>query len=241
MIGKERQATQEALAVLSESLEALGGPKRDGEDSDKAKAAVEEASETPQDISAMLKAEVDDLKDKSKQDFLVRDMGLPSSVFLACNFSSPSPSDIVYHALDTVRNTQQNKCRFCFRWFPVEYSCRADIESIQAMGKEVCKEFGEDKGRTEKTFSVDIEFRAKPKELERLDVIDAFAKNVSQPPWKVDLTTPDLTVLVNVVKGTCGCAVVREYRALKRYNLTLLAQADGEEDEKEEAKTDDKE
>ncbi len=90
------------------------------------------------------------------------------------------------------------------------------------MGKKVAEaHFGAD--RKESRFSVDVAFRAKPKELERLDVINAFANEVRQPPWKVDLGAPELTILVNVVKGTSGCAVVRGYRDLARYNLSLLA------------------
>ncbi len=203
--GKERQATREALAILSESLEALGGPKReDGADGaagdDGADGADGAEKGANQDISALLKAEVEDLKDRSKQDFRVRDMGLPSTVYLVCNFSSPSPSEILYHALDTVRRTQQNKCRFCYRWFPIEYTCRAELEAIKAMGKQVARDvFGDgNKKEDDKTFAVDVEFRAKPKELERLDVINAFASEIGQPPWKVDLSSPDLSIVVNV-------------------------------------------
>ena len=203
--GKERQATREALAILSESLEALGGPKReDGADGaagdDGADGADGAEKGANQDISALLKAEVEDLKDRSKQDFRVRDMGLPSTVYLVCNFSSPSPSEILYHALDTVRRTQQNKCRFCYRWFPIEYTCRSELEAIKAMGKQVARDVFDDGNKKEgdKTFAVDIEFRAKPKELERLDVINAFASEIGQPPWKVDLSSPDLSIVVNV-------------------------------------------
>ena len=249
--GKERMAAREAIAILSEALEELGGPTRDSDDCKIADAkAVEEEDQSHQggaaDISALLKAEVDDMKDKSKQDFFVRDMGLPSTVFLGCNFSSPSPSDMVFHVLDAVRKSKQNKSRFCHRWFPVEYTCRAELEEIKAMGKKVVEaHFGAD--RKESKFSVDVAFRAKPKELERLDVINAFADEVRQPPWKVDLNAPELTILVNVVKGTSGCAVVRGYRDLSRYNLSLLAtpaeddasdgaEVGGEEKEKEKEK-----
>lgn len=243
--GKERLATREAIAILSEALEDLGGPKRDSEDSKNADGKVADETEEDHpggapDISAMLKAEVDDMKDKSKQDFFVRDMGLPSTVFLGCNFTSPLPSDILFHALDSVRKSGQNKSRFCHRWFPVEHTCRADLEAIKEMGKKVVEaHFGPD--RKEKTFAVDVAFRAKPQELQRLDVIDAFASEISQPPWKVDLNAPELTILVNVVKGTSGCAVVRGYRDLARYNLSLLAtpaEDNGSDGEEKEAKKD---
>lgn len=239
VVGKERPATQEAIAILSEALEELGGPKRDSKDGEQTDGKASNESDADRqggesDISALLKAEVDDMKDKSKQDFFIRDMGLPSTMFLGFNFSSPSPSDILFHALDSVRKSGQNKSKFCHRWFPVEYTCRAELDAIKEMGKKVAEaHFGVE--REEKTFAVDVAFRAKPNELERLDVINAFAERISQPPWKVDLGAPELTILVNVVKGTSGCAVVRGYRDLARYNLSLLAKpaddgSDGEGD-----------
>ena len=221
--GKERNAAQEAIAILAESLEALGGPKRDNDGSGAEEDTGKDAEQGGTvDISELLKAEVEDMKDKSKQDFLIRDMGLPSSVFIIFNFASPSPSDVLFHALNAVKKSGQNKSRFCHRWSPIEHSCRAEMAAIEKMAKTVAEEyFGSE--REEKSFAVDVQLRAKPKEIERMAVVEAFAGQISQPPWTVDLTAPELTVLVNVVKGTAGCAVLKGYRDLARYNLSALA------------------
>jgi hypothetical protein len=45
---------------------------------------------------------------------------------------------------------------------------------------------------------------------------------VPTPPYTVNLTAPNKTILVNVVKGTCGMAVVDEYRELARFNIAWL-------------------
>lgn len=241
MTGKEKQGTREALSILSESLEDLGGPRREGEATDDATAnSNEEVKSTDQettDISKLLKEEINDLKDKKKMDFITKDLGLPSVTYLHCNFDSPSPSDLVYHALDNVRRTQQNKSRFCWRFFPVDYTTSSELDAMKALGKQVAEERFTDAQMKEmdvKTFSVDVEFRVKPPQLKRLDAIEAFAEPVAQPPWKVDLNSPDVTVMVNIVKGSCGVAVLKEYRALKRYNLSLIASSSSTDAEDEE-------
>ncbi|KDD75582.1 hypothetical protein H632_c607p0 [Helicosporidium sp. ATCC 50920] len=82
-------------------------------------------------------------------------------------------------------------------------------------------------------FAVQYEHRAAPS-LDRMAVIDAVVDAVRRPPHKVDLTTPQVTVLVNVLKGTAGLALVPRYKELKKFNLRLLAAPEeGQEKEKE--------
>lgn len=45
-----------------------------------------------------------------------------------------------------------------------------------------------------------------------------------QPPHKVNLSAPDKTILVNVLKSTCGLSVVDDFKQLLRYNVRLLAE-----------------
>lgn len=80
-------------------------------------------------------------------------------------------------------------------------------------------------------FSVDVEKRAGPPDLERMDVVHAFAKAVNQPPNKVDLNNPTKTILANVIKGNCSVAVVKDYRYLSKMNLRAVAAADTQNDD----------
>lgn len=56
------------------------------------------------------------------------------------------------------------------------------------------------------------------------DVIEALAGQISalNATNKVNLTTPDLVVLVEVIKGICCLAVVSNYYEFKKYNLLEL-------------------
>jgi tRNA acetyltransferase TAN1 len=81
-------------------------------------------------------------------------------------------------------------------------------------------------------FSIDVEKRAAPPGLERIDVINAFANSISQPPYKVNLDDPEKTILANVIKGSCGVSVVRRYRQLHKLNMLSLTLS-GADDKKE--------
>lgn len=46
---------------------------------------------------------------------------------------------------------------------------------------------------------------------------------------KVDLTAPEYTILVQIVKTMCCLAVVPDYEALRKYNMQTLGQSEEEE------------
>jgi len=82
-------------------------------------------------------------------------------------------------------------------------------------------------------FAVEYEHRSSDK-LKRPDVIDIVAKAVPQPPYKVSLTMPSRTILVQVVRNVAAISVVSSFKQLAKYNLRRLV----EEEEQEGAKQD---
>lgn len=232
MTGREKQSAREAINILAESLEALqdAAGKDDGGTS----------ANNDQDISSLLANEIADLKDHKKQDFVIWEMGMPSIVYIECNYKNgPSASDLVFHLLESAIRTGQNKSRFCKRFYPIDYTSTSDLNDIKSMGEAVARDhFPKDISEQDKIkFSIDCERRAHPPDLERIDVINAFAFAISQPPYKVDLNNPEKTVIVNVIKGSCGASVVRNYRAMQKYNLVeCVAVASAREEEEERKK-----
>ena len=59
--------------------------------------------------------------------------------------------------------------------------------------------------------------------LDRMDVITAVADLVPKV-HTVDLSAPEVTVMVQVVKSVAALAVLRDYHSLKKYNLRQLTQ-----------------
>ena len=230
VVGKENLAGQEAVHVLTEAYEALAEKSKDGETAEetidgnsKRKAGDDVANST--DIGAALAAEIDDLKDSEKKDFYYTKIGCPALVYVDIRYKDgPLPSDLVEHACREAKRTRQNQTRLCHRFYPLDRICPSNVEDMQKMADEISKEhFPEDATSDGITFSVDYEKRAQPSELTRDVVIDMFAKSVKTPPNKVNLTNPEKTILVNVMKDSCGVSVAKNYRELAKFNLTALA------------------
>lgn len=77
-----------------------------------------------------------------------------------------------------------------------------------------------------KTFAI-IFNRRYNNSIKRDDVIREFAdiiqaKNAKN---KVDLSTPQLSVIVEIIKGFCCLSVLPDYYALKKYNVVELCAA----------------
>ncbi|KAL6009984.1 hypothetical protein ACLOJK_000415 [Asimina triloba] len=57
--------------------------------------------------------------------------------------------------------------------------------------------------------------------IERMKFINVVAKSVP-PPHKVDLSSPDKTIIVQVAKTICMVGVVEKYKELSKFNLRQL-------------------
>jgi tRNA acetyltransferase TAN1 len=85
-----------------------------------------------------------------------------------------------------------------------------------------------DKAKEPADFAVEYEHRASDK-LKRPDVIDIVAKAVPQPPYKVSLTNPTRTILVQAVRNVAALSVVTSFKQLAKFNLRRLAEGEEEE------------
>lgn len=223
VIGKETKAGREATNVFQEAYEHFCPDAADLADGD-------EAPDAGGDISELLANEVKDLKDRSKQLFTVRNMSIPSLVYVSFNYKGgPTPAALVAHVCREAQRTKQNVTRLCSRFYPVDRVCSSTLASMEGIAKEIAAESFPEDAKVGVQFSVEYERRAAPPDLDRMAVINVFANAVKQPPHKVNLSHPEKTILVNVAKGTCGVAVVEDFRELAKYNLRALAASEGGE------------
>jgi hypothetical protein len=84
------------------------------------------------------------------------------------------------------------------------------------------------------TFAVDVDSRACGR-ITRAAAIEVTAAPVPCPPHKVDLTNPDVTIVVQCVRNAATAAVVPRFRELLRLNLARAAQLGADEIEAREA------
>jgi tRNA acetyltransferase TAN1 len=76
-------------------------------------------------------------------------------------------------------------------------------------------------------FAVEFEHRSSDK-LKRADVIDIVAKAVPTPPYKVSLSNPARTILVQLVRNVAAISVVKQFKQMAKFNLRRLTEEEEE-------------
>ncbi|WCJ36849.1 THUMP domain-containing protein [Euphorbia peplus] len=173
-------------------------------------------------IDQLIEDELKELGDKSKRRFFSLDSGCNGVVFIQMRMGNgdPSPKDIAHYMMTSLASSKKHMSRFILRVLPVEVSCYSSEEEIsKAMVPIVEKHFPSDSPDPHK-FAVLYEARANSG-IDRMKTINAVAKSVPEP-HKVDLTKPDKTIVVEIVKTVCLIGVVEKYKELAKYNLRQL-------------------
>ena len=203
----------------------------------------------PVDPSDALAAELRQLKEEKSESRRFEYLNLD---FKACAFvrmdaedsAKCAPSELVHALLDKVRARAGEKerregedpgfaprSRHVLRLVPADDVCFAGLEEIKKAAKKLIDAHfpsleGDDESRkaAKKKFAVAFASRANSS-VKRADVIAAVADLVPKG-HVVDLTSPDLTIAVEVIKGTCCVSVLREYYGLLKYNWRMLGLSD---------------
>ncbi|XP_012090053.1 THUMP domain-containing protein 1 isoform X2 [Jatropha curcas] len=173
-------------------------------------------------VDKLIEDELKELGDKSKRRFANLDSGCNGVVFVQMRKrdGDPSPKDIVQHMMTFAASTRKHMSRFILRVLPVEVACYASEEEIsKAMASIVAKYFPVDAQDPQK-FAVLYEARANTG-IDRMKIINSVAKSVPGP-HKVDLSNPEKTIVVEVVKTVCLIGVVEKYKELAKYNMRQL-------------------
>lgn len=182
-------------------------------------------------VDEMLKEEVGELKNPTQAKFWWHDIGIQGAVFVSFRDNAPpSVMDFVHKIVAEAKRTGQSKTRHTMRLLPIEVTCFATLEEIEkAFRSHVSNFFPEGEGVKPLKYAIDYEHRAS-KKMDRMAVIEALAKNVPAP-HSVDLSNPDITITVQVMKNACCLGWVKEYKELGKYNLQRLAELAQEKDE----------
>ncbi|GFQ01218.1 thump domain-containing protein 1 [Phtheirospermum japonicum] len=177
-------------------------------------------------VDKLIEAELAELGDKSKRRFSKLDTGCNGVAFIQMRKrdGDPTPKDIVHHMMTSLASTKKNVSRFLLRVLPVEVSCYTSEEDIQRAIKPLIEKYFPTESQVPRKFAVLYDARANTG-VDRAKVINAVAKSVPSL-HKVDLTNPDINIMVQVVKTVCLIGVVEKYKELSKYNLRQLSSSD---------------
>lgn len=178
------------------------------------------------DIAKELEEELKDVRDPKKKLFTREDFGVRGCLFMELNRSDIDREKLVEDALRQARATGSPHSRHCIRLLPVHSTCYAKPEEAAKAALEVVKEHFPVADGAEKAPSYAIAFRHRLNtSAHREAFITAIAKAIHdyEPRYKVELTKPDVTLLVEVLKTSCCIGTFRHYYELAKMNLREAA------------------
>lgn len=208
-----------------ELAERLGGTEKKAEGKEKGgadggeKAGVVTAAPAA-GVTDAVAEELKSLRETRKKDAVLSrvDFGVQGSVFLRVRDEEIVVEDVVQGVLRSARERGNPGSRHSVRFVPVHSTCYAKAEDAAAAAAKDCvKHFPSGK------CSFSIQFRGRMNTgAKRDDYITAIAGAVeaSEPGrFKVDLTAPDVVLVVEVVKTQCVMGVCRYFYELSKLNI----------------------
>ena len=228
--GRERYSWRDTVRNLNDTYESIFPE----EAAAAAAARSEKVADDSKDASDKLAAELAELKESGGDEaadfaraerFKHVNLDLKACVFVRMKWRLPGRSipPSWCRMLTNTRDKGEPVSRHTLRIVPVEKVCFAAVEDVVKAAKPLIDEaFPADceEGK-EKTFAVVFNSRANST-LRRSELVPEIA-NLVPEPHKVELSKPQLVVLVEAVKGVATVAVVKDYYGLLKYNQRLLS------------------
>ncbi|XP_043119186.1 THUMP domain-containing protein 1 [Puntigrus tetrazona] len=214
----ERKCTSEAFSLLSEYADALYGPEQPADTQDSLSEEEEE-----EDAEAALKKEVSQIKASIKthqQRFCAVESGANNVLFIRTH--GVDPERLVHHILSDLYQTKKRKSRTILRMLPVSGTCKAFSEDMEKF----LSVFLERWFRAPQRATFQICFKARnSSHNKREEVINAVAGLVGKlnPLNKVDLTNPELSIIIEIIRTVCCVSVLKDYTRFRKYNLQEVA------------------
>ncbi|XP_015101453.2 THUMP domain-containing protein 1 [Vicugna pacos] len=211
----ERKCVEEAYSLLNEYGDDMYGPEK-FTDQDQQPSGSEEEDH---DVEAALKKEVGDIKASTEmrlRRFQSVESGANNVVFIRT--LGIEPEKLVHHILQDIYKTKKKKTRVILRMLPISGTCKAFLEDMKKYAETFLEPWF--KAPNKGTFQIVYKSRNNS-HMNREEVIKELAGIVGSlnSENKVDLTNPQYTVVVEIIKAVCCLSVVKDYTLFRKYNL----------------------
>ena len=210
--GRERMATDEAIALLEleEDFE---------EDSN-------DEGITSLDLQSAVEKELAAIRETKTVRF---NMGLPC---LTAVSASSDPVAIISQLFNTVIAEGKARSTHIEKLIPFQIVCHPSMEAVVKAVSELLKStLGADS--PPQSFAVMPKIRGgESGELDRAKLITTIADLVDQKRHPVNLTEPDVVIIVEIIRSIAGVSLVSgsDFRKFKRFHLRAITEAtEGEE------------
>ncbi|XP_035993304.1 THUMP domain-containing protein 1 isoform X2 [Fundulus heteroclitus] len=222
----ERKCTAEAFNLLNDYADKLYGPEKLHDNKGNNSSSEEDEAEEEEDVDVALKKEVAQLQSsrrKQERRFQALDSGANNVIFIKTH--NLEPDKLIHHILSDLHTTKKKKSRVILRMLPVTGTCKAFQEDML----KYLTTFLEPWFKTPNSATYQIAFKARnSSHNKREEIIKSIASLVGKlnPKNKVDLTNPELTIIVEVIKSVCCVSVARDYTLYRKYNVQEVVKED---------------
>ncbi|XP_068952170.1 THUMP domain-containing protein 1 [Petaurus breviceps papuanus] len=221
----ERKCVEEAYSLLNEYGDDLYGPEK-FVDKDKQPSGSEEEEED--DAEAALKKEVSEIQASTElrlRRFQSLESGANNVVFIRT--LGIEPEKLVHHILKDMYTTKKKKTRVILRMLPISGTCKAFLEDMKKYAETFLEPWF--KAPNKGTFQIIYKARNNS-HMSREEVIKELAGIVGclNPENKVDLSNPQYTIVVEIIKAVCCLSVVKDYMLFRKYNLQEVVKSNKE-------------
>ncbi|CDR96180.1 THUMP DOMAIN CONTAINING PROTEIN 1-RELATED, putative [Babesia bigemina] len=218
---KHKEAMQECLTILREHCESVDPSFGDVNDK-------QDASSDAVNVEDAIKAELE--QNKRFFDRFVPGPCLSQNLNVV-HFRNENdvPSTYVRDIFHSMLHERTYKPRFLCRIVPYDVVCKAEGEPFtKTLTALVAREFPlsqangiseKDDGSEPSTWSLSYACR-NSNAIKRQDVLELAVQLVGRN-YRVDLREPDKLIVVEVVKGYCGLAVISNYKPIAHFKLNI--------------------
>ncbi|GMT09068.1 hypothetical protein PFISCL1PPCAC_365, partial [Pristionchus fissidentatus] len=247
--GREQQALNEAYNLIDQMMEELGDSSTAAAAADEKVEGVvgqkkEESDEDPdEDIADTIKRQCNEQKEAAKDKKKRRCHQRPTGV-KNCLFVTVKDADILALCERMLTSAQAAPiCRYLQRVLPVEETANAGLKEMNELVlKLVQRHLVKDADGKLPTYALEYKTRNNDS-IKRGQILEMLNDAVSMvaPTAKVDLTDPDITLYVQVVRKSILGGVTRKFNSRRKYSMRP-SQEEKEEvkDKKKEEEEEDK-
>lgn len=184
----------------------------------------EENQSSEEDEFEAAEAEQKELKKESEEQgekFKLMNTGVQNVLFFKAKLKDPVQFSIAI--MDEIIASGEQKTRFLMRLVPIEATCKAYEENIKENAQKLLAVHFSNELKN--SYSVVFKSRCNQDFTKdnAIKIIGDIIKELS-PDSKVEYKTPDLVIMVEIMKGNCCLGILPKYfDRYKKYNLIELA------------------
>lgn len=212
---REKDCVKEAYNVLNKYYDLLHGKKDQEEATEK---------EVVNDISDDLQNEIKQLQSEggAKSRFKSIESGAKNLLFIKTKIDNHA--ELIDKLIFDLINEKQPQTRFLLKMIPIHVVCKARVDDIKLHMQPLLENSLKEKPNT---FGIAFNSRNNDS-LSKDDVIRVVAEMVQNMDKniKVYLAQPELSVIIEVIKGFALLAVIKNFVKNKRYHLIHLCNDD---------------